>query len=294
MNRFAVIFSIIFILIPAVADASKILIPAYFDPGNNLNQNHWNELTAAASKAEITAIINPHNGPGTTVNNDYSSAINAFRGAGGKVIGYIDSAYGSRDINLVKADVVNYSNFYSMDGFFIDSMSNQIAQLPYYQELHAYIKNLNLNSLVFGNPGTDTLEKYLSVADVLVTFEGPLISTTNNPNCYDTYGGPSTWMQNYNSNRFGHLIYGVSDAGIMKNLVNLSTSHNAAYIFITDDTLPDPWDTLPSYWNSEIAALNIPEPSIYYLFGAGLTLMMLIRFRSTTVGNVHTECKRIT
>jgi hypothetical protein len=29
---------------------------------------------------------------------------------------------------------------------------------------------------------------------------------------------------------------------------------NAGYMFVTDDVLPNPWDTLPAYWTSFVSA----------------------------------------
>ena len=31
---------------------------------------------------------------------------------------------------------------------------------------------------------------------------------------------------------------------------------NAGYIYITDDQLPNPYDTLPSYWSQEVSLIE--------------------------------------
>lgn len=77
----------------------------------------------------------------------------------------------------------------------------------------------------------------------------------------------------------GHAHAGVADARAVQNLIVLAASRNVDYVYITDDELPNPWDTLPAYWNDEIAAVGVPEPATHYLFGAGLALTALARLR---------------
>lgn len=260
--------------------ASKILVPAYFYPSADPGFSYWDEMTAAAAHVGITAIMNPDNGPGLAPNSDYRTAVDALRSAGGQVVGYIHTAYGSRGIDRVKADIDRYTAFYAMDGFFVDEMSNLGSGHAYYQTVYDYIKDLRPTYHVFGNPGIGTLESYLSIADTLVTFEGPPATTALTPYGYDIYGEPDAWTRAYPAERFGHLIHGVADASTMQSLLALAASRNAGYVYITDDTLPNPWDTLPAYWNAEIAA-SVPEPATHLLFGAGLALAALAKSRRT-------------
>lgn len=276
MNKLTAIGGALLALASGTAGAGQILVPAYFYPSDDPSLSYWDELTAAASQVSITAIMNPFNGPGTLVNPDYTAAINAFRGAGGQIIGYIHTNYGSRDIELVKTDIRLYEDFYGVGGFFVDEMSNLSGGLPYFQRLYDHIKGLDSSYRVFGNPGIGTLESYLSIADTLVTFEGPPVTSMLTPSGYDQFGVPEAWTANYPAERFGHLIYGVSDASDMLDLVQLAATRNAGYLYITDDTLDNPWDTLPAYWNEQVAAMRVPEPATSYLFGAGLALAALI------------------
>ena len=40
-----------------------------------------------------------------------------------------------------------------------------------------------------------------------------------------------------------------------------AVSLNAGYVYITDQTLPNPYAQLPSYWDQEVAAIaSVPEP----------------------------------
>jgi spherulation-specific family 4 protein len=231
-----------------------ILVPAYFDPSSGL----WSGLNFAASRVPLIAIMNPNNGPGLTQNASYVSALSSLHAAGGRVIGYVYSSYATRATNTVKADIDLYFSFYAVDGIFVDEMTNDADtnHLNYYATLYQYIQTKGTNLLVAGNPGINTLETYLTrpTADLLVTFESNSGYTTL------TVDG---WVTNHLARQFSHLPYNVPDAGTMTNYVNLAASRNAGWIYVTDDILPNPWDTLPSYWTNEvnyIRSLNQSAP----------------------------------
>lgn len=262
------------------AGATEILVPAYFYPSTDPHLSFWDEMTVAASQGVgITAIMNPASGPSDAVNADYTSAVNAFRAAGGKVIGYVSTQHGARDANAVLADVTAYKNFYTIDGIFLDEMHNIPETLSYYQALRTNISGIHAGYKVFGNPGTTTLEGYTDAADVLVTFEN-----------FEGYTGytPAAWEAGYSANRFAHLLYDVQTTAEMQAALALAATRNVGYLYVTNDRystiinpitgLPEevtnPWDTLPSYWGAEVAAISaVPEPSTLALFLAGLGLM---------------------
>ena len=158
-------------------------------------------MTAAASKTNITSIMNPASGSGSAANSDYTAAVNTFRAAGGKVIGYVPTNYGARAQAGVLAEVDKYQHFYNEDGIFLDEMSNLASNLAFYQTVYSSIKAINSAYSVFGNAGTNTLETYLTPADVLVTFE--------NQTSYADYV-PDAWTQNYAADRFAPLLYNVA------------------------------------------------------------------------------------
>jgi len=264
MKKFAY-SSLVGLLLSFNAHAISILLPAYFYPSSDPNQSFWDEMTAAAGQVDITAIMNPDSGPGLSVNSDYTTAVDAFRAAGGKVVGYAHTSYGARSQAEVLSEVASYANFYNIDGIFLDEMSNKSVDLAYYHSLYSSIKLTNPRYRIFGNPGTNTLESYLTVADVLVTFE--------NQTGYDTYT-PDAWTNNYTADHFAHLLYNVKDETAMLANVALAADRNVGYLYITNDTLPNPWDTLPHYWNAEVPAVSaVPEPNSDLLILAGLGLI---------------------
>jgi hypothetical protein len=241
-----------FVLLGLVAsfDASGlgVLVPAYFYPAQG---SAWDSLNLAAQRVPLIAIMNPNNGPALSPNADYSRAVNALRNAGGIVIGYVYSSYTLRAIAEVKTDIDRYHSFYSIDGIFVDEMTNDSdpAHLSYYEEVYGYIKNKRPSYLVVGNPGINTSANYLlrPATDGLVTFE--------NNTGYTQYV-PDPWTQTQPAISFSHLCYAVASAATMTNYVQLGVSRNAGYIYVTDDSGSNPWDRLPVYWETEVALVE--------------------------------------
>ena len=256
---------------------ANILVPAYFYPSSITSLSYWDELTGAASHTQITAIINPNSGSGIAANSDYTTAINNFRAAGGKAIAYVHTNYGMRDKAEVLAEVNLYKSFYGIDGIFLDEMSNKNNDLNYYQSLYGSIKLINPNYSVFANPGTNTAESFLSAADVLVTYENDPASSN-----YVSYV-PEVWTQNYAANRFAHLFYNVPNLEDMLSLAMLADGKNVGYTYFTDDVLPNPWDTLPTYWDAEVSRnpSNVPLPSSALLMLSALAIFGVVNCKGS-------------
>lgn len=234
-------------LLAAPSFALDLVVPAYFYPAGK--KNPWPQLATAAEHASVIAILNPGSGPGTVTDPNYTAAIASVRTAGGRVIGYVSTRYAARPINEVTADINKYIAMYAVDGFFLDEMTNDAdnAHLAFYQSAYNYIKAINPAYLVMGNPGTNTLEAYASlpVADSFVVFEGSAAT-------YAHYA-PAAWQAGYAKRRFVHVVYGSTKVQMHKDIANAS-SRGAGGIFVTTDKLPNPYDTLPSYWKDEAAA----------------------------------------
>src|SRR5439155_10073922 len=112
-----------------------------------------------------------------------------------------------------------------------------------------YIKNKRPSYLVVGNPGINTSANYLlrPTADALVTFE-------NNAG-YAQYV-PDPWTKTWPAIDFSHLCYAVATPATMTSYVQLAVSRNAGYLYVTDDSGSNPWDSLPAYWETEVALVE--------------------------------------
>ena len=270
--------------------ATALLVPAYFYPSSGPTQSYWDELTAAAaSGASVTAIMNPANGPGSAFNRDYAAAVNSFRAAGGKVLGYVYTCYGGTQCftglppTQTTAQVLEaaqrYADWYGVDGIFLDEMSNRLSDLPYYQTVAAGLRAAHAGWRIVGNPGTSTPAAYLDVADTLVTLEtgtGSYATATTEP-----------WMLTADPMRQANLFYNVASADAMRALLAEAVARNVGYVYITDDrfiagdpSAPNPWDQLPSYWNAEVAAVlavrAVPEPTTALLLLVGVVLLSVL------------------
>lgn len=139
----------------SLANAESLLVPAYIYPSGS-GGDAWTTLATTAQKVATTVILNPSSGPGSAQDANYVAAIAQIHAAGGKVIGYVSSAYATRSLSAVVQDISTYLSFYSVDGFFIDEMTSDsdTTHIQYYQSVYNYIKGLSSAYAVTGNPGT--------------------------------------------------------------------------------------------------------------------------------------------
>lgn len=244
------------VFVPTVFGAGTCqdtLIPAYFYPDwwNN-PETYWDRIdddVPLPSGRERIAVINPASGVGTVPNPDYVQQVAAAKDADLLVLGYISTQWGARPIEEVKAEAAKYASWYSItDGVFLDEASTAPApaDLAYYQELVLYITALMNGSDIVLNHGTYPDETYLNLettsannAVISVTFEGPFSTFMN-------VVAPE-WVDDYPDWYFSHLIYDTPTQFAAAALAK-SAEMNTGWTYVTDDVLPNPWNTLPPYW----------------------------------------------
>jgi hypothetical protein len=247
----------------ARADDVVALVPAYFYP-TWWQGSPWDDLNAAAARIPVEAIMNPASGPGTAANSDYQFAVGELQASGGKVIGYVPTGYGSRSADDILDDVLCYLEWYHVDGIFLDEMGNQLGNLDYasvYTSIKQLAARAGIELHVVGNPGDPfaDVEAFIPAADVLVIFEGPYDNSDPNGASFQSYPnegpytGLSPWWLNYDSSQIANLVY---DTSTPFKMLASAIGYNAGYIYITNDQLPNPWDTLPSYWSQEVSLIE--------------------------------------
>ena len=245
------------------AGVQHIGVPAYFNPSTS----YWTQLDQSAPAVGI-AIANPDNGPSTAFDQSYANAIQAATAAGVKVIGYVDTGYFGTTgratrgglttttawTTQAEADVDDWYSWYGsygLAGIFFDDALNDCgtdnAHVALYQAVGDYVKQHHAGAMTADNPGAPADQCYSSAADILVMFEGTYAS-------YTSWTPPAWELSSSNPNQFWHLVYDTPTQANMENAVSLSKQRNAGYLYVTNDNLPNPWDTLPtgSYWSDEL------------------------------------------
>jgi len=236
------------------AAAQRIAVPSYFYPGPL-----WAELESGAPTAGL-AIINPNSGPGPTTDPNYAAQVTHTRAAGMTVIAYVYTSYAARSAPAVEADIdAYYTQYPDLDGIFIDEVGSDCGLAPYYAGLDAYVKAKGGAGVTVLNPGNPVPECYATAGDILLTFEGS----------YAAYLGFALagWESGYPDAKFWHLVYAAS-AAQMPSAISLSRSRHAGWVYVTDDVLANPWDTLPPYWSAEVAEVGGAAGGCFPMTGA--------------------------
>jgi hypothetical protein len=124
-----------------------------------------------------------------------------------------------------------------------DEMSDRVSYVSYYSTLVQYAKSAGLN-FTMGNPGADVPSSYLGIFDNIVIYEDSGLPSLS------YLGG---WHASYPKAGFSFVAIGVSslDTAFVK-----SASSYVGYVYITDDVLPNPYDTVPAYFPELMAALD--------------------------------------
>ena len=212
------------------------IIPLYTYPTDPT----WDAVITAKlayPEVAVVAIVNPNSGPGTELDPSYDSGITALQDAGVMVIGYVYTSYADRPPAAVQTDISTYATFYpQLDGIMLDEMSNVPGDEAYYADLSEFASDLGLGFTV-GNPGTNIPQTFANTVDVLFVYEGAGL-----PDLESLDG----WLFIYERERFAIIPHSVEslDAGFVSTAL-----FQVGWIYATDDVLPNPWDTLPSYFD---------------------------------------------
>ncbi len=217
-----------------------IVIPLYTYP----TDPSWAAVVQAKQaypNVPFIAVINPNSGPGTSRDPNYVQGIRDLQAAGVKVLGYVDTAYAGDSLSTVEANVNLYNTWYGVNGIMFDDMTNQVGYETYYSTLSSYVHSLIPGSVTMGNPGTSVPTSYIGTLDILNVYESSGYPSLS----FITYPG-------YAPNHFSAIVFGVSlNASFLTSVSGL-----VSWAYVTDANLPNPYDVLPSYFTTEVAALS--------------------------------------
>jgi hypothetical protein len=226
-------------------DKTGTIVPLYVDPPAGA----WSAIAQAKQAhpaVPVVAIVNAANGPGSAKDTSYETGIAALTAAGVQVIGYVFTSYAARPEVAVKGDIDTWKSWYAakgLNGIFFDEQSSTAGAETYYKNLSAYAKSQGL-SLTVGNPGTDTAPSYVATMDTILIYESAGLPTVA------SLGG---WHTGYSKKSFGIIPYAVP--ALNASFVAAAKPY-VGFIYLTSDTLPNPWDTLPSYFGALVAELD--------------------------------------
>ncbi|MGC0420166.1 spherulation-specific family 4 protein [Embleya sp. AB8] len=267
--------------VPGPGIGQKIAVPAYIHPG--VHPEDWTTLGNAATKADVV-IANVYNGPTEDRVDTFAARFAAAHAAGSKVIGYVDTGYlGTSSEHLaartgdsgiaawraqIERDIDTWYRLYGSDigGIFFDQVQNVCgtagdpeAYVSVYRELNEYAKKYHPGAYTIDNPGAPTDQCYVTAADTLATFEGTRntylgLDTTDEAKKYH----PAPWEATVDPEKIYHLVYATAENQVPEVLAK-SKERNAGYVYVTDDVMPNPWDTLPhgTYWTTELAGAKV-------------------------------------
>ena len=223
------------------AKDTAIYFPLYTPPGPV-----WDNMLTyrqAHPSLEWIAIIDPHHGRGQKFDLVYAENIAKLQANDVIVLGYVSTLWSAKDPNAVKEDIRKYDDWYRVDGIMLDEMVSFAGAEGLYSDYTNYAKSLGMSSVI-GNVGTNTLPSYVGTVDSISTIEGdraPPLSWLKG------------WQLNYDKSNFLYITY--SQSWIDKKFVDESTNYVGS-LYITDDTMPFPYDNFPSYFDEVVAVLD--------------------------------------
>ena len=227
----------------------RIVVPAYFYPAGE-GHAAWKKLIASADQTPITAIVNPGSGPGKRVDPAYQQVFQLAKPSKIRLIGYVTLGYAKRPISAVKADVDSWLQFYpEVTGIFFDEQPSQADQAEFAREAYAYAREKIAKGSIVSNPGVPCAREYFDSP------ARPTICVFEHKEGFEKLELPP-WTRELPPDRFLILLYDVPTAAAMREKLRSVVQKRAGCVYLTDRTGGNPWDSLPSYWDDEVAALK--------------------------------------
>lgn len=182
---------------------ATLLFPLYIYPSNQ--GASWAPIVSAVKTnplAKTIMVVNPGNGPGKSVDPNYSAAIETLSSAGIPMAGYVFTKYGARPLDSVVDDLSVWSKLYpKVSAIFVDNMANKPGLENYYTRLTGSAKSLGYR-MVMGNPGSPIPTSYFGTVDSAVIYEN--FGYPKSAQALD----PEGWYSSHRGS-FGMIAHGV-------------------------------------------------------------------------------------
>jgi hypothetical protein len=228
----------------AASSCQSTFVPAYF-----YSSSIWAQATHT-KPAPSVMLLNVDNGVGTAPLSHFQALVQQAHAVGITVLGYSSTTYGQRPISSVETEVREYKSWYGVNGIFLDLTQGTPGEFSYYQTLTNFIRSTIPHGVVWLNPGVYPDPKFMSIANVVMVFEGPY-------SAYLSAQIPS-WISQYSPSQFAHVIYQTPRSDLAR-VLSLSRQRRAGHLFVTDlSGAGNPYGALPSYWPREAGAVPAP------------------------------------
>jgi hypothetical protein len=203
----------------------RTLLPLYVHPVDD--PAAWTAVSRAA--ADVTVIVNIHDGPGAWPDPVYAGVTESLRAAGVPMLGYVDLDYGERDRDAIWRDLRIWRR-YPVCGVFFDQAPSGPERAPGVGVVVSAARRSGLSTVVL-NPGTRPHRYYAGFADTICTFEGPWDSYARRP-------AEPDWPH------AAHLVYGAPAGRVVE--VTRRMAGQVTTGLITERSAPLPYAGLPA------------------------------------------------
>jgi hypothetical protein len=214
----------------------RLGIPAYGYPGTGV----WESFRALP--AGCLVVMDPADGPGVSIDPRYRAAVTAAIRQGLRVFGYVTADDGRRGAAAMEEEIECDREWYGCTGVFLDQVPPSSCSSA---DIVATASVARRRALALAiNPGQPDIDPQdAELADHVVNFEGT----------HSTYRATRfpSWTQTLTSDKLWHLIYEVADLRAMREVAGAARNSNAGIVYITDATMPNPWERVPAYWAEE-------------------------------------------
>ncbi|MFD4397207.1 spherulation-specific family 4 protein [Kitasatospora sp. NPDC058478] len=230
-------------------------VPLYQHPG--IDAACWNALTIAGTPLRWV-VLNQANGPGTTEDPVLYDAGRSVKASGTPVLGYINHGYGAVVDFTVFQQADQWVSRGITDGVFLDQVSAKGSDV---QAVSATVQGLRKRGAgqVVLNCGTlPADERYLQIADQVVTFEGTMADYRQAMAAFPA------WVRRYRPEKTVHLLHGVTTWADAREAVLLARANGCHTIYMHSTLYTptsNPWDGIPTAYWQDLTELTARFPA---------------------------------